>query len=213
MKAMHKELSVRREEVLEASLVQRGVWPTSLDVVGAPVSHTTYEEAVGCIMSAVARSEPALVTALAVHGVVVAGHDEAFRRRIANFHIVAPDGQPVRHAMNFLHKAGLRDRVYGPELMLRLCREAAQRSVSIYLYGSTSTTVRRLQERLVARIPRLVVAGCEPSVFRALSETEDRELVERINRSGAGLVFIGLGCPLQEIFAHSHYPEIGAVQV
>lgn len=164
-------------------------------------------------MNAIARRDAALVTAFAVHGVVVASDDELFRHRIADFHIVAPDGQPVRYALNLLYKAELRDRVYGPELMIRLCREAARQKVSIYLYGSTPIVVELLRERLVSRIPALVVAGHEPSAFRPLTEAEDHELVRRINASGAGIVFIGLGCPLQEIFAHSHYPRIRAVQV
>jgi N-acetylglucosaminyldiphosphoundecaprenol N-acetyl-beta-D-mannosaminyltransferase len=210
---MHEDHALKEKAPPEAPPVQRLVWPMSLNVIGVPVSLTTYDEAMECIMSAVARGDPALVTALAVHGIVVASHDEVFRRRIAEFHIVAPDGQPVRHALNLLYKTGLRDRVCGPELMRRLCREAARRNVSIYLYGSTPTTVTRLRERLVARIPGLRVAGWEPSVFRALSDAEDRDLVERINGSGARLVFIGLGCPLQETFAHVHYPAIRAVQV
>ena len=37
-----------------------------------------------------------------------------------------PSVQPVRWALNLLHKAGLRERVYGPELMFRLCRAAAE---------------------------------------------------------------------------------------
>ena len=37
--------------------------------------------------------------------------------------------------------------------------------------------------------------------------------VDRINRSGAGLVFVGLGCPKQDLFAYEHRHAIKAVQV
>jgi N-acetylglucosaminyldiphosphoundecaprenol N-acetyl-beta-D-mannosaminyltransferase len=46
-----------------------------------------------------------------------------------------------------------------------------------------------------------------------LTPKEDRELVERINASGAGIVFIGLGAPRQERFAYEHRDDIKAVQV
>jgi exopolysaccharide biosynthesis WecB/TagA/CpsF family protein len=55
--------------------------------------------------------------------------------------------------------------------------------------------------------------GCEASVFRPLTRQEDEELVDRISHSEAGLVFLGLGCPLQEIFAHDHRQLIRAVQI
>jgi nucleoside-diphosphate-sugar epimerase len=38
-------------------------------------------------------------------------------------------------------------------------------------------------------------------------------MVDRINRSGAGLVFVGLGCPKQEVFAHEHRDRIDAAQL
>jgi exopolysaccharide biosynthesis WecB/TagA/CpsF family protein len=164
-------------------------------------------------MAAARHRMPGLVTAFAVHGVVTASEDAAFRQKIEDFHVVTPDGQPVRHALNLLYRAGLRDRVYGPELTLRLCERAAACGVPVYLYGSTPQTVSKLRDRLIERFPELQVVGAEPSVFRALSPQENDLLIERINRTGAGIVFIGLGCPRQELFAHEHYPALQAVQV
>jgi N-acetylglucosaminyldiphosphoundecaprenol N-acetyl-beta-D-mannosaminyltransferase len=188
-------------------------WPVRRRVIGVPISCTTYDEVVASTIAAARRRTPSLVTALAVHGVVTAAEDAAFRRRIEDFHVVTPDGQPVRHALNLLYRAGLRERVYGPELTVRLCRRAAECGVPVYLYGSTPQTVEHLRRRLIERFPALQVVGAEPSVFRPLSPDEDRLLIERINKSGAGIVFVGLGCPRQEIFAHEHYPALRAVQV
>ena len=46
--------------------------------------------------------------------------DPAHNARLNSFDVVTPDGQPVRWALNLLHGAGLRDRVYGPALTLRV---------------------------------------------------------------------------------------------
>jgi exopolysaccharide biosynthesis WecB/TagA/CpsF family protein len=126
---------------------------------------------------------------------------------------VAPDGQPVRWALNHFHQARLADRVYGPELMLRLCARAEQEQVGIYLYGSRLYVLERLSGKLLRRFPRLRIAGYESPPFRALTEKEDRETVSRINSSGAGLIFIGLGCPKQEHFAYDHRDSIRGVQL
>lgn len=132
---------------------------------------------------------------------------------VRGFEIVTPDGQPVRMALNLLHRAGLTDRVYGPTLMLRLCAAAAAEGLPIYLYGSTPAVAGQLSRALRARFPGLVVAGAEPSLFRPITPAESADLGQRIRASGARLVFIGLGCPRQELFAHAHREIIGLPQI
>ena len=188
-------------------------WPDKHDVFGVQVSATDYERASDVLMEMSRRRQGGTVTHLAVHALVTAATDASYGKRINRFDIVAPDGQPVRAALNCFHNTQLKDRVYGPELMIRLCRRAAQDGVGIYLYGSHANVVQKLRDNLIAQCPGLQVAGCEPSVFRALTSEEDEQLVQRINQSGAGLVFLGLGCPRQEIFADEHRDRIQAVQL
>lgn len=183
--------------------------PKKVDVIGVPISVTTYDEVVACVVGAAAPPRPLAVTALAVHGLVEAATDAAMLRQIQDLDIVTPDGQPVRFALNLLHRAALRDRVYGPTLTLRLCEEAARRDIGVYFYGSTSETVTMLAERLGQRYPGLRVCGAEASVFRSLRLEESIALAERIKASGAGMVFVGLGCPRQERFAAEHRDRIG----
>ncbi len=188
-------------------------WPVKRTVIGVPVSCTDYAQAVDVLTAAASRRQPCIATALAVHGTVEAARDADFSRKIAAFDLVLPDGQPIRWALNALFAAGLKDRVYGPELTLRLCERAAAEKIGVYLYGSTSATVNRLKEALQRRYPLLQIVGHEPSVFRPLTPEEDAALVARIAASGAGFVFIGLGCPRQEHFAYEHRASIPAVQV
>ncbi len=188
-------------------------WPEKHDLFGVGVSATDYDEAVETIVEAARRRAPAVVSLHAVHAVVTASCDRRLKDKVNAFEMVAPDGQPVRWALNLLYRTGLRDRVYGPELTLRLCRGAAEAGVPIYLYGGSEEVVERLQENLVEMFPGLKVAGAESPPFRALSPEEDEEAVARINASGAGIVFIGLGCPKQDHFAHDHRDRIHGVQV
>jgi exopolysaccharide biosynthesis WecB/TagA/CpsF family protein len=97
--------------------------------------------------------------------------------------------------------------------MLYVCDQAAVNEIGVYLYGSYPNVVENLRDNLIARFPKLRIVGCEPSVFRQLTKREDEALVDRIDRSGAGIVFLGLGCPLQEIFAYAHRGRIPAVQI
>jgi exopolysaccharide biosynthesis WecB/TagA/CpsF family protein len=188
-------------------------WPKKYDLFGVHVSATTCQEAVEAAIRAARNRVPAVLTHLAAHGIMTVSLDADLRRRVNSFQIVAPDGQPVRWAMNLLHRLGLRDRVYGPDTMLQLCRRAAAERIPIYLYGSTPAVVRSLRDALVRRCPGLIVAGAESPPFGEVSEAERLAAVARINASGAGIVFLGLGCPKQDHFAYDHRQMIPAVQV
>ncbi|MDD5712650.1 MAG: WecB/TagA/CpsF family glycosyltransferase [Smithellaceae bacterium] len=189
------------------------VWPKKYDLLGVPVSVTNYQEAEDVIIRSAQLKLAAVVTHLPVHGIVLASGSESFRTKVGSFQMVAPDGQPVRWGLNLLYGTSLPDRVYGPELMRRLCRRAAKEGVSVYLYGSLPEVVNELRARLLASYPQLMIAGIESPPFRPLTEEEDKETIRRIADSGAGLVFLGLGCPRQDFFAFEHRRSIRAVQL
>jgi N-acetylglucosaminyldiphosphoundecaprenol N-acetyl-beta-D-mannosaminyltransferase len=128
--------------------------------------------------------------------------DAEHRYRLNSYDLIVPDGQPVRWALNWLHKTELRDRVYGPKLTLEVLAKAADEGLPIYLYGSTSEVIGKLREALARRYPQLQIAGAEPSRFRSLTAEERNQLIERVQASGARLLLAGLGCPRQEIFAY-----------
>lgn len=124
------------------------------------------------------------------------------RYRLNQFDLALPDGQPVRWALNLLHGCGLRERVYGPRLTLELCRAFAESGLPIYFYGSRPEVLGRLLDNLSRSFPSLVVAGAKPSRFRTCSQDEKQDIAAEIRASGARLVFVGLGCPRQEVWAY-----------
>jgi exopolysaccharide biosynthesis WecB/TagA/CpsF family protein len=188
-------------------------WPRKYPVLDVGISATTYDEAVAAIMTAAREEERAIVNAAPVHAVVTAARDPVLKQKLNSFELVVPDGQPVRWALNLLHRTHLSDRVYGPELMLRLCRRASEEGTGVYLYGSAPHVVERLCENLARWFPTLRIVGSESPPFRALTPEEDQAMVARINRTGARIIFIGLGCPRQDEFAFAHRPVIEGVQV
>jgi N-acetylglucosaminyldiphosphoundecaprenol N-acetyl-beta-D-mannosaminyltransferase len=188
-------------------------WPKKVEVFGVGISATTYDEAQESVLAAARERRSATVTHMSSHGLTMAARDKSFRDVINDFDIVAPDGQPVRWVVNKFHKQNLTDRCYGPELMIRLCRAAAKQGISIYLYGSSTDVLELLQKNLRKQCPGLNIAGVESPPFRALSAEETDAAIKRINDSGAGLIFIGLGCPRQDVFAKEHKHKIHGVQL
>ncbi|MEU3454880.1 WecB/TagA/CpsF family glycosyltransferase [Micromonospora sp. NPDC006766] len=179
---------------------------TKRNVLGVLVDATDYARATEAVVTAAHERHPLALTALAVHGVMTGVLDPAHNARLNSFDVVTPDGQPVRWALNLLHGAGLHDRVYGPELTLRVLHRFADEGLPVYLYGSTEETLSRLVPTLERKFPALKIAGVEPSKFRSVQPGEDVEIANRIKASGARLVLVGLGCPRQEIFAYAMRP-------
>ena len=172
------------------------------NVLGIRVSAVDYDSAVAQICAAAVARQPLRVTALAVHGVMTGVLDKAHRYRLNQFDLICPDGQPVRWALNWLHGTQLQDRVYGPDLMLKLCAAAEERELSVFLLGADKAMLHRLRESLVSRYPRLKIAGMRPSLFRQLTTDERSDMVNEVRASGADVMFVGLGCPRQEIFVY-----------
>jgi len=172
------------------------------NLLGVLIDAVDYDAACARILDAARDSRAFGASALAVHGVMIGVEDAEYRYRLNHLELVVPDGQPVRWGLNMLHKVKLPDRVYGPELTLRVCRLMAECSLPIYLYGSRPEVLDRLRENLPRKCPGLEIAGAQPSRFRRLSVAEKEEVVQRIVSSGARLLLAGLGCPRQEVFAY-----------
>ena len=173
-----------------------------VSVLGVLVDIADYEGAVEHVVKAAMEGRGAAVSALAVHGLMTGVLDREQKYRLNHFSLVVPDGQPVRWAMNLLHGVGLKERVYGPNLTKFLCARAAAERLPVYFYGSTPTVLEGLAEQVRKQWPDLIIAGMEPSKFRRLSPQEKLELGERIGSSGARILFVGLGCPRQEVFGY-----------
>lgn len=173
-------------------------------VLGVMVDAVDYDAAIDRIMRAAHERQPCILSALAVHGTMTGVLDARQRYRLNRFDLVVPDGQPIRWALNLLYDCRLTDRVYGPELTLRLFCHAARADLPVYLYGTTDDILQALQARLRVRCPDLKIAGSKPSLFRVLTESEKTLVVREILESGARMVFVALGCPRQEIWAYEN---------
>ena len=172
------------------------------NLLGVLINAVDYEAAVTAIMLAAREKRGFAVSALAVHGVMTGVSSLQHRYRLNSLDLVTPDGQPVRWGLNILHKTRLSDRVYGPTLTVQVMHECARAGISIYLYGTTEKMLGELRKALALKIPNLLIAGSEPSCFRPIVEAERTEIAHRIRASGAGVTFVGIGCPRQEIWAY-----------
>jgi N-acetylglucosaminyldiphosphoundecaprenol N-acetyl-beta-D-mannosaminyltransferase len=186
-----------------------GAAPEKKLIVSVGISKTSYDGMVHlCNEWAVERrfkpqNTARYICVTTVQG-IVQSRDDAYLHKIFNEADVAtPDGMPVVWAMRSF---GTRDqqRVYGPTLMLHLCRSAAEHGHRIFLYGGRDTTLPILKAKLLERFPDLIIAGSYAPPFRPLTDEEDVAVREMISQSDADIVFVGIGSPKQEVWMYEH---------
>ena len=178
------------------------------NVLGILMNIADYEGAVDFVVRAARARRGAAISALAVHGLMTGVFDREQKFRLNHFDLLVPDGQPVRWVLNWLYRAGLRDRVYGPNLTRQVCARAAVEKLPVYFYGSTPEVLACLRAKLEGTYPGLIIAGMQPSRFRRLRPEERIELSQEIRGSGAAIAFVGLGCPRQEAFAYEFRDQL-----
>lgn len=181
-------------------------------VIGVPIDSVTWSQALARISAWAAAKQSRYICICNVHSVVNARQDDLFAKVIRDADMATPDGAPVAWLIRRI--GGPRqERINGPDLMWHYCAKAAQRNESIYLYGGQQRTLDILQRRLLAHFPGLKIAGAYSPPYRALTSEEDAAVVETINASGAGTVWVSLGCPKQEKWMAEHCGRISAVMI
>jgi N-acetylglucosaminyldiphosphoundecaprenol N-acetyl-beta-D-mannosaminyltransferase len=144
---------------------------------------------------------------------VMEGYDSpAFRSVMNRADLVAPDGMPLVWGLRALGIRGA-TRVYGPDLTPHVLAAAEREGIPVGFYGATGAVLERLLKRIHGRYPRLDVAYALAPPFRPLSDEEDIAVTERINASGARILFVGLSTPKQERWMAAHRGRVGAVML
>lgn len=180
-------------------------------VLSVQIDALSWEAAVARLCAWASVRESRYVTICNVHVVASASRDPAYRDVINGSDMATPDGAPVAWMLRRQGRSN-QPRISGPDLMWALCERAADEGLAIYCYGSTPSTLALLQARLQSAFPALRMTMESPP-FRPLSAEEDTATVERINASGACIVFVGLGCPKQERWMAEHRGRINAVMI
>jgi N-acetylglucosaminyldiphosphoundecaprenol N-acetyl-beta-D-mannosaminyltransferase len=184
----------------------------SADLFGISIHALSWEQAVSIIMQWTKEPRSRVVCACNVHSVISAKADSALKKALKSADMRTPDGAPLAWLMR---KIGwpTQQRVNGPDLMWKLLSASEQLQISVFLLGSTESTLNHLEKKLCIAFPKLRLVGQVSPPFRALNAKEDDELIALITSSGARMLFVGLGCPKQEKWMATHRQRLPMVMV
>jgi N-acetylglucosaminyldiphosphoundecaprenol N-acetyl-beta-D-mannosaminyltransferase len=167
-------------------------------ILGVAVAMTDYGATMDVMDGLVSSGERGYVCAAPVHAVMVAQEDEHMLEALRGSTLVVPDGMPLVWAANLLGE-GLRDRVYGPELMLRYSERCAASGHRVWLYGGRDQgSLAQLALSLRRRHPGIKIVGGYSPPFRPLTRAEEDDLTNQINDARPDVLWVGIGVPKQE---------------
>ncbi|MBI2259915.1 MAG: WecB/TagA/CpsF family glycosyltransferase [Flavobacteriia bacterium] len=156
-----------------------------------------------------AKSKSSYVCFTNVHMTVEAYDDVDFAKCVNNADIVSPDGMPLTKCIKLLYNTK-QDRIAATDIIPDILKNAEQNHLTVYFYGGTPEMQKHTKNFIEKKYPNLVCTGYDSPPFRVLNEEEKSETINRINKSGAKLLFVILGCPKQEKWMAYHKDKINA---
>lgn len=146
------------------------------------------------------------------HTLSLAARDPEFAELLNRAHLNLPDGMPLVWIARRLG-IDIDRQVGGRDLMASTLDKGRQLGLRHYLYGSTPDVMEALVRSIEQHWPGAEIVGTESPPFRPLSPGEDRALADRIRRSDADVVWVGLGTPKQDSFVDAFSTRVDAALV
>src|SRR5262249_21678901 len=151
-----------------------------VNVLGVGISAINLDRAVAAISEAINGRAKGYVCVTGVHGVSEAQHDVEFRQILNKAMLNTPDGMPMVW-MGRLQGFQSIARVYGPDLMLRLCAVGLSAGFTHFLYGGQPGVAEQLKARLESRFTGIKIVGTYSPPFRPLTAAEEADLISKIS--------------------------------
>ena len=176
------------------------------NVLGVGVSALNLDLAVSAVAQAIEQRTKGYVCVTGVHGVSEAQHDPAFRAILNQAFLNTPDGMPMVW-MGRGQGFDAMSRVYGPDLMLRVCEFGQAQGWKHFLYGGAPGVVDELKRRLEQRFPAIKIVGTYTPPFRPLNTQEEQELTDAVRAVKPDVLWVGLSTPKQEKFMAQYWRD------
>lgn len=161
---------------------------------GLPLVNSTREEAARSIVAMAEARECVTVNFVNAHCINVALRDRSYLRALNSADYLLPDGSGIAAAARLAGEP-IGENLNGTDLFPEICRHAARRGQSVFLLGGKPGIATLAAAAMCAAHPALRIAGTRHGYW---SDSEEDGLIAEINASGAAILLVGLGVPLQE---------------
>ncbi|MGB9689610.1 WecB/TagA/CpsF family glycosyltransferase [Thermogutta sp.] len=197
------------------ALPEKPALPDPVEVLGLPISPWTKSQVLEFVDWLVQRGQPSFFITANLHYARLTAQLADLKEINKKAAFIVADGMPLLWAARWLGRP-LPERVTGADLVWDLSELAASRGYPVFLLGGAPGVAETAARKLVEKFPRLVIAGTAAPMLDTLEPACEAELIRRIRRSGAQILFAAFGQPKGERWLASHIDALGvpvAVQV
>ncbi|GLS24789.1 WecB/TagA/CpsF family glycosyltransferase [Marinibactrum halimedae] len=167
---------------------------------GLNINNVTMNEAVSWIVSKQDTACCKTAVFVNVNSVNLSLSNRGLSQAINQADKVFADGSGVRIACSHIG-VDLKDNVNGTDLLPHLCRKASKMDKSIFLLGGQDGVAEKAKNNLLMSYPDLSIAGSHHGYFKP---SETNKIIEEINNSGADILLLAMGSPIQEAWLQDH---------
>lgn len=183
--------------------------PVRFNVLGVGVSALSLDEATQAVIASREQKPSGYVCVCTVHGISEARRDPDLLAIFNHSYLTTPDGMPLVWLGRY-HGHQAISRVYGPDLMLRVCDEGRATQLRHYFYGGAPGVADLLAEKMQDRFPGVEVVGTHTPPYRALTEVEFATLQADVSAKKPDIIWVGLSTPKQERFMAETWDKLDA---
>ncbi len=180
-----------------------------VNVLGVPISAVTLEQAVNIMEEWIKQRDQHYICVAPVYSVALCQTDPTIKQIFKNAGMVTPDGMGLVWAMRVLGHSQ-KERIYGPDLMLKFSEVAAKKGYTNFYYGGGLGIAEKLAQEMKERFRGLEIVGTFTPPFRPLTPKEDKVVTEMINKAKPDVVWIGISTPKQDLWMAEHIGKINA---
>ncbi len=177
-----------------------------VDLFGFQIDNTTLDAAAQSMVGAAASGRRQRIVFINAHVVNTAAADPAYARVIDGAQRRFADGSGMALAAR-MQNLGLADNVNGTDLCPLLFAAAKRAGVKIFLLGGAPGVSEAAAETLRSLGFGDAIAGCHHGYVKRGGE-EESEAIAAINRSGAGIVLVGMGVPVQDLWIARNFDRM-----
>ncbi len=174
------------------------------------VNNLDMNETLAAIEGLIEEKKKSYVVAINVDVVVRIEKDPYLKEITDRADMVLVDGKPLVW-ISKLYKNPVKAKISGSDMVPLLCEVAAEKGYKIFILGGMEGVAEAAKAKLEEKHPEIQVVGTySPPLGFEKDEEEIAGINQRINDSGADILFGCLGCPKQEKFIYENYQKYNA---
>lgn len=172
------------------------------EYLGVSVVTLNYEEIISDIKKRMETGQQSTIIAVNPEKFIAAEKDPRVKELINGATYQIPDGIGVILASR-LKGGKIKSRVTGVDMMQRLLKFAAEEKKKVYMYGAKEEIVAEARKNIESHFTNIQIVGYSNGYV-----DNQNELIDKINKSNAEILFVALGSPRQEIWIRENKDKL-----